>query len=167
MTETIDPQNQPAQTPPPPPKKKRRRWPWVILTIVLLLMLLVLLAPTIISTGPVKSIVVSKINNNLNGTLAVSDWSIGWTSGVTLNGIKVDDERGRRIVEVSSIRVPVSLIAAARGNYDLGDTIIDKPNLVNFEVYEDGSNNLQKLGKPSSPEEKTPHGKKESKLPDV
>src|SRR6185295_3727595 len=98
----------PADPTPPntPPKKRRRRWPWVILAIVLLLVLLVALAPTLLSTAPARSIVVSKINNNLNGTLSVSDWSLGWTSGVVLNGVKVDDASGRRIVEVASIRVP-------------------------------------------------------------
>src|SRR5437762_433886 len=93
--------DQPA-TPPPVKPKKRRRWPWVIGGILLFLILLVLLAPTIASTGAVRSIVIGKINQNLNGKLAVNDWSLGWTSGVTLDSVKIDDEQGRRIAEVGS-----------------------------------------------------------------
>ena len=136
-----------ASAPAAQSRKRRRRWPWVILGIVLVLILLVALAPTLLSTGAGKSFVVSKINNSLNGKLDIADWSIGWTSGVTLNGVKIDDQQGRRVVEVASIKVPMSLIAAARGNYDLGDTVINQPNLVNLEIYEDGSTNLDKLVK--------------------
>src|SRR2546430_2473999 len=137
MTDSTNPTPADPAKPEPPTeerkKKKRRRWPWVILSILVIIILLIAFAPMIASTGPVRSLLISKINNNLNGTLAVNDWSIGWTSGVVLNGVKIDDDRGRRIVEVSSIRVPVSLIGAARGNYDLGDTVIDKPHLVNVQ----------------------------------
>src|SRR4051812_28981669 len=104
-----DPATPAARTPAPKPKK-RRRWPWVIGAILLLLVLLVLLAPTLLSTGPVRSIVIGKVNERLNGKLAVNDWSIGWLSGVTIDGVRVDDERGSRVLEVGRMRVPVSLI---------------------------------------------------------
>src|SRR5262249_54206830 len=151
MTDTADPN--PPLTPTPEPKptpRKRRKWPWVLLALFALLILLVLLAPTIISTSPVRSIVVSRINNSLSGQLDIADWSIGWTSGVTIEGVKLDDAQGKRIAEVSSIRLPISLLGAARGNYDLGDVVIDKPNLVNVEVYANGSTNLDQLAKPST-----------------
>jgi hypothetical protein len=149
-------------------RKRRRRWPWVILGIVVVLILLVALLPTLLSTGAGKSFVVSKINNSLNGKLAIADWSIGWTSGVTLNGVKVDDQHGRRVLEIVRIRVPMSLIAAARGNYDLGETVIDKPNLVNLEIYEDGSTNLDKLVKDAGEKTKKPEDKAgDGKIPDV
>ena len=121
--EPNDPNSPDNQT---PKTKKRRRWPYVAGAIVALFLLLILLAPTIASMGAVRSLVVSKINNSLNGTLAINDWSIGWLSGVWIEGIKIDDQQGRRVVEVDSVRVPISLIGAARGNYDLGEVVIDK-----------------------------------------
>ncbi len=164
--------NVPESTTQPPPAapKKRRKWPWILLGIVGLLILLVLLGPTLASTSPVRSIVISKINASLNGKLDISDWSIGWTSGVTLNGIKLDDDKGRRIVEVSSVRLPISLLGAARGNYDLGNVVVEKPNILNLEVYEDGTTNLDKLAKETPKEAKPAEPKKDekpSKLPDV
>src|SRR5829696_7262458 len=83
-----------------PPKKRRRRWPWVILGIVLLLILLVVLAPTIASTGPVRSLVVGQINKNVNGTVQIADWSLGWTSGIDVGGVKVFDENKMDILEI-------------------------------------------------------------------
>ncbi len=155
--------------PPEPPKKKRRRWPWVLLGLFIVLILLILLAPTLLSTAPARSFAIAQVNNHLNGKLSVNDWSLGWTSGVTLDGVKIDDEQGRRVVEVNSVRVPMSLLSAARGNYNLGEVVIDKPNLVNLEVYPDGTNNLANLVKetPGEKHEKKPKEEKPSKLPDV
>lgn len=147
------------------PPKRRRRWPWVILSILVLLIVLVALAPTLLSTGPAKSFVVGKVNEQLNGKLDVADWSIGWTSGVTLAGVKLDDDKGRRVAEIASIRVPMSLIGAARGNLDFGDTVIDKPNLVNLEIYPDGSTNLDRLAKETT--EKADEQPGDGKLPDL
>jgi hypothetical protein len=141
-----DPTSSNASTP-AAKSRKRRRWPWVIVTLFLLLILLVLLAPTLLSTGPAKSMVLSKVNGYLNGKLDVKEISIGWTSGVTLDSVKIDDDQGATVVEISKIRIPISLIGAARGNFDLGDTVIDKPNLVRFIRYPDGTTNIDKLVK--------------------
>src|SRR5688572_29805839 len=104
------PQNEPA----PAPKKRRlRKWLIALACVIAVILILILLAPTIISTPPVRAMVVSSINENLNGKLAINDWSIGWTSGVTLNGVKIEDEQGVRVIEIASIRVPISLIGAA------------------------------------------------------
>ena len=64
---------QPAgQDAPPPPRKRRwlRRTLLGIGILVLLLLILLALAPTIASTGWARSIVVNKINQNLNGAVS-------------------------------------------------------------------------------------------------
>ena len=77
---------QPPQPAPPPKKKKRRRWLKITLGMVLVLILLVVFLPQIASMGFVRSIVVGKVNDNLNGKVAIADWSLGWTGGVDVNG---------------------------------------------------------------------------------
>src|SRR3712207_3483637 len=88
-----DPTAPQQQPPPPAPRKRRRRWPWVILAIVVLLIVLVALLPTLLSTGAGKSIVLGQANNYVNGKVDIADWSIGWTSGLTINGLKIDDQQ--------------------------------------------------------------------------
>jgi hypothetical protein len=126
----------PAPDEPAKPRKKRRLWLKVIGALVLLLILLVVLLPSIASTGPVKSFVVGKINDNLNGKVEINDWSIGWSSGVDIDGVKVLDQQGVTVLTVSRVRVPIKLIDAAKGNYDIGDVLIERPDLVKCVINE-------------------------------
>ncbi|MDQ3439835.1 MAG: hypothetical protein M3478_05740, partial [Planctomycetota bacterium] len=148
-TPAADPQpDQPVE-----PRKKKRTWLKVIGVVLLLLVLLIVFLPAIASTGPVKSFAVNKINDSLNGKVEINDWSIGWTSGIDVKGVKVLDAQGVTVLTISRVRVPVNLISAARGNYALGDVLVERPDLVKLEIYEDGSTNYDKLVKsdPSTP----------------
>src|SRR5215210_7493325 len=85
----------------PPPKRRRRRiWPKVLLVLLILIMLAVVFAPALLSTAPARSFVVGKINQNLNGLVEINNWALGWTSPVTVSGIKVFDKSGVQILEL-------------------------------------------------------------------
>ncbi|HEV2296398.1 MAG TPA: hypothetical protein VGR35_21320 [Tepidisphaeraceae bacterium] len=139
----------------PKPRKKKRIWFTTLGLLLLLIVLLIVFLPAIASTGPVKSFVVGQINDSLNGTVEINDWSIGWTSGVDIDSVKVLDAQGVTILTISRVRVPINLIDAARGNYALGDVLIERPELVKFVIHEDGTSNYQRLLKtgPASTEE--------------
>ena len=79
-TPPTTPPVQTAKPAAPAPKRRRRRWPWVILILLLLVVGLVALGPTLASTSPVRSMVLSQVNNNLNGKVTIDDWSLGWFS---------------------------------------------------------------------------------------
>src|SRR5206468_4166700 len=117
---------------------------------VLLLLIVVLLAPTIASMGWARNYAVGKINQNINGHVQIANWSLGWTGGIKLDGIKVFDDQNRQMLEVAHVSTQLSLLNAARGNYDLGQTVVDSPDF-NIVRYPDGTTNLQKLKKPAAP----------------
>ena len=91
------------------PKKKKRWLLKSLLALVLLIVLLVLLAPTIASMGFVREIVLGKVNDSLNGKLAIKDWSFGWFSGVHIQGVELSDENNIHLLSVASIDTPISL----------------------------------------------------------
>jgi len=134
----------------PPPRKKKRLWLKVLLALIVIIILLVALAPTIISTGAVKSVVVSQINKNLNGHVEIDSWSLGWTSGIHVNGVKVFDDTNAQIAEMKSFDTDLALIGAARGNIALGNTVVDSPKF-DAKIDKNGKSNFEKLVK-SSPE---------------
>ncbi|HEX8524960.1 MAG TPA: hypothetical protein VF669_22105 [Tepidisphaeraceae bacterium] len=163
----------------PTKRKKRRKWPWILVGLVVLLLILVLLAPTLISSGPVRGMIASKASNYINGSVQIGDMSLGWFSGTRLGGVKVYDEKGVLILELDQFKTQMSLMNAIRGNYNLGDTLVDA-NLTKCTVFEDGSTNYQKLAKKSEtqpqdakPDQKPPQPSEPakpgepSKLPNV
>ncbi|MDP9173695.1 MAG: hypothetical protein M3O30_07495 [Planctomycetota bacterium] len=143
----------PAAAPQAP--KRRRRWGRLILGIVaiviVLLALLVLLAPTLVSTGVARSLVVDRINASyLNGKLEIKDWSFGWTGGIRIEGIQLTDTNNVVIAQIGKITSPISLLHTLSGKIDLGDVQVDGLN-VNAIQDKDGNLNLAKVVKPLPP----------------
>ena len=157
-----DASNPAAPVPTPPVRKRRHVWPFVVGGVVVVLLLLLLLAPTIASTGLVRSVVVSKVNSGfINGTVEIQDWSVGWTSGIKVDGVRLKDANGVQVAELGELSTQLSLLSAIRGNYALGDTVIREGNF-NIVRNPDGTNNLTNLFKPSDSKKST-----SSKIPDV
>ncbi|HSU66755.1 MAG TPA: hypothetical protein VLJ39_07785, partial [Tepidisphaeraceae bacterium] len=162
---------QPAKQPEPVKAKKRRRWPWVILVLFLLLLLLVAMVPTIVSSGIGRSIIVSQVNQRINGRLEMKDLSLGWTGGIRADGIVIYDSSNRQILQLPHFETGLTLLNAARGNYAIGKTEIDGLDvLVSREA--DGSLNWSHIAKSETtskaPEPAKPEtNKAPSKLPSV
>jgi hypothetical protein len=156
------PQDNPPPEPPapsPPPRKKRhwgRRIAIAIAVVVVILIILTLLAPTILSTGPVRRFVVAKVNDQLNGKLQVADWSLGWSGPLKISGVHLYDAAGREILSLGSASTQMGLASALRGQYDLGQTTVDDLNLTHMEIDKDGVTNYQKLVKSSPQASKAP-----------
>ena len=153
-----------AKTPPaepnppaaPTPPRKRPKWVKLLAATAILLVLLVLFIPTIASMGFVRSIVVGKINQNLDGRLAIDDWSLGWFTGTKLYGVHLTGPSGEKIASIEKITTQLSLLSAIRGNYDLGKTDIDGCEFW-IKLDEQGQSNLAKLPKKHTkkPQEQT------------
>ncbi|CAN5459253.1 hypothetical protein BH09PLA1_BH09PLA1_08610 [soil metagenome] len=149
-----------ATVPAPAPKpKKKRRLLKVIAVLVVLLVLLVICAPYIAGTAPVRAIVVSQINNNLNGSVVIDDYSVGWTGGIKASGIKVYDQQKTLLLSVPRVSTQLSLLSAIGGNLNLGDTVVDV-NLDKIVVDKDGNVNLAGLARQQVAEKKPATPKK-------
>lgn len=133
-------------TPEPAPKKKRRLWLKLLGGFLVLLILVVLLIPTIASLSVVRNFVLGKVNQNLNGKVNISNWNIGWTSGVQATGVQIEDDQGQPIFD-GEVSTQLSLLSAIGGNLDLGETVLKGTFVV--KIDEDGTTNLARLLKPS------------------
>ena len=138
----------------PPAKRRRRCWPFIVGGVLLLLVLLVVLLPTIASTGVVRSIVVGQINKAMNGRVQIDSWSLGWTSGQRISGVRVFDAAGSQIAELQSLTTQLSLLDAIQGKYDFGETVIRGLDF-NIKQYADGTNSVTRLVNTTSPKQET------------
>jgi hypothetical protein len=142
--------NVPPSAQPAPAKaaRRRRRWPWILLGVFVLILLLIALLPTILSTGPVRRMVLGRVNQQLNGRAEIDSWSFGWFSGFKLSGIRLADAQGNSVVEVQSVTLPATVPALLNSRKQLGTITIESPK-ASIVLYADGTNNLTRLLKPS------------------
>ncbi len=141
-----------------PPRLKRHWLRWLLIGVgglIVLLFLLLALVPTIASSGMVRTKVVAAINENINGKVEITNWSIGWTGGVRADGINVKDDAGRQILQIEHVSTQLSLIDAIGGKYHLGKTVVDGLDF-NAERYPDGTLNFAHLSKPAKADSTPP-----------
>src|SRR5688500_1858152 len=141
--------------PPQPKRRKRRKWPYVVGGFLLLLILLVVFAPTLAGTGPVRNMILGMVNKNLNGKMEVADWSISWTRGATVKGLKIRDDKGDVVLQASDVRTELSLWNTLRSGFSqfhLGKTEVENLDLTKFHVDENGTPNYAKLAKDTGPD---------------
>ncbi len=114
----------------------------IIAGLIVVLVLLTLIAPTLLSTGPVLSIALRKVNEKLTGHVEVSSLSLGWFSGVLVQGVRVFDSTNAQIAQLNRLSIPIPLWKAALGRYDLGNVVCeglsfdakyDEKHRLNFE----------------------------------
>ncbi len=127
------------------PRQKCRRWPWILGGVLLLIVLLVALLPTLLSTGPLRGMVLRAVNKNLNGSVQVKSWSLGWFSGFTFKEVQVADTQGQAILEIQKVRLPASIPALLDSKKkNLGDIVIESPR-AHLVFYADGTTNLAQV----------------------
>ena len=64
--------------------------------------------------------VLGVVNDSLNGKVEVADWSLGWNSGISVDGLKVyeDKEEGKNLIlQASHARTELSLLKAIKSGF--------------------------------------------------
>ena len=151
---TPPPEKAPSNDAAPKVVKKRRRWPKILAGVLIFLLLVAIFAPSLVSTGIGKSLALSVVNGNLNGKAEIADWSLGWNSGVTVNGLKLIDEKGDVMLQASRHSLAAfALESALKSGFSelaLGKTDIDNLDLTHIDIDANGVPNIAKFLKPSN-----------------
>ena len=74
---------------PVPTKRWKRRLILGLLGLIVVLILLIALLPTILSTSPMRKLVMARINAAMEGQAEVGQWSWGWTRGVHIRDLRL------------------------------------------------------------------------------
>ena len=162
---------------PPSSAAPKRRWVRRLLlstgVAVGGVVLLVAIAPTLLSTGPFVRFALRQVDARLNGRVEVASVSLGWLSGVRVDGLRVFDEAGVQVAQADHVACPMGLWRTVTGRYPLGHTVVDG---LAFDARVDaqGRLNFAQLVKTNPSEPKPPAAPPRgappaapSKLPDV
>ena len=131
--------DQAANTHPKPARGKRGLILKIIGGLIVLFILLILVAPTLISSGPVVSIVLARVNAQLNGKVEIASVSLGWFTGVKVEGVRVFDQSNAQIAQLDHVMVPLPLWKAVLGKLAMGDVVIDG---LSFDAKRDAEGRL-------------------------
>ena len=149
MTQSnLPPTTPPAQTQPQPARKKRK---WILRTILFLILALIVLLPNILNMGFVRSMVLSKVNENLTGKVTIASWSFSWFGSTTIEDIKIQQDN-LTTLSVDKVHVGLNMWRVLTGGmYNLGDVTVSNVKFLLIQ-YPDGTNNFSRLPKTPSTE---------------
>lgn len=111
-------------------KKTATRILKLILALTVIMILLVLfLVPAFISSGQGRRIILSKINNSIDGRIDFADLSMGWFKGIKVSDFGFKDRVGQISAQVKQITTKPHYGSIITGNLSFGKTSIDQPKV--------------------------------------
>jgi len=138
---------------PKSPKKSRKLKILGFTAAALLIVVggVIALAPAIASSLA-PGIIAGQSGTAINGTISVTNVSLGWGGPQRIEGLKIVDESKVEVVNVKSMEVSAGLLSLITGNLDLGTVAVNgvKANVVKRA---NGKTNLEYIQKaPSTPQ---------------
>ena len=120
----------PNNTAKPLPKPRRKRFIlFGVLGLAGVLILALGFLPLLVSTSPVRKLVMARINAAMEGQAEVGQWSWGWISGVHIKDLHLKDALGLARLTVKGIQAKPVLMSLLSGRLALQQTIIDRPTV--------------------------------------
>ncbi|MGA1791997.1 MAG: hypothetical protein ACMUIM_10970 [bacterium] len=101
---------------------------YVLAVIFALLLILIALLPTILSLNPVRRLVLSRVQDAIEGSVRVESWSFGWFTGVKLEDIEFTDPTGLD-VKARKISMSTGLIRLLGRTINFGSLTVVEPDI--------------------------------------
>jgi hypothetical protein len=111
-------------------RKTRRIRRWIAIDTVIIVLIIAFL-PTICSLGPLRRMILKKVNARVDGTVKVEKWSLSWSRGLTFTGIEADIRTPQAATSFRTPKVSISsgLLRLLGKTKDLGTVTITEPVL--------------------------------------
>ncbi len=97
--------------------------------IVVLILLALLLAPALVSSGKGNRLILSKINNSIDGKIDFAGLSMGWFKGIKIADFSFKDNAGQISVQVKELATEPHYGSILAGNLSFGQTTVDAPRV--------------------------------------
>ncbi len=117
----------------PKAEPQKRTWKKVFRLILViaavLIVLAVLLVPVFVSSERGRQIILTGINNAIDGKTDFTHLSMGWFKGIKVADFSFNDNAGRTSVQVRQIATKPHYGSILMGNLSFGQTTIDQPKI--------------------------------------
>jgi len=93
------------------PPRRRRRALRILAIILAAIVLLVVLAPTILSLGVFKGMILARATADLPARIAVDGWSLGWLGPQEVRGLSVETADGEKVARTDRVALDQGLLS--------------------------------------------------------
>ncbi|MHC4889283.1 MAG: DUF748 domain-containing protein [Planctomycetota bacterium] len=111
-------------------KTKTRILKWAMALAVVLIVLVVFLVPAFVSSEKGRKLILTKINNSIDGQINFAGLSMSWLKGVKVADFNFQDSAGQALVRIGQIETKPHYAAILSGTLSFGKTTIDEPVIV-------------------------------------
>ena len=101
----------------------------ILLVMAVLIVLAFLLLPVFVSSEKGRQIILTRINNAVNGKTDFASLSMGWFEGIKVADFSFNDNTGSISVDVKHIATKPHYSSIFSGSLSLGETVIDEPKV--------------------------------------
>jgi len=106
-----------------------KKWKYFLIAVVLTVVAVIVLLPPVISSDSVRRLILSRVNEKIQGDLSIDFWMIGWNEGILFKKIiYTDPEQGIRFTAARATMTH-GLLELAFAPKDLGLITVDSPRL--------------------------------------
>jgi hypothetical protein len=141
------------EPPPRPPTRLRKfikRLTYFGIGLLIIAVVIFFMLPVWMSNEQGRNYLLGRFNKRINGKVTVGSWNLSWFSGTDIRNMVLTSADGKVILSSPHIKTDLTLWSLLWGNYDLGNTIIDSPQIT-ATTYADGTNDFSRLILPSPP----------------
>ena len=120
-----------------------KRFIYILFFICIVVAILTLQLPSILSTDYVKAKIISKVNNQIPGSISIDKIDLHWGKGQLIEGASLKDETGRTVAEFTKLYSDITLWQLLIGQKEFGFTRVKNLNAI-LQWDEFGRSNLKK-----------------------
>lgn len=110
---------------------KKRRWLLIFIPVLIavIIALAIFVFPWYLSSADGQKLILTKVNNSINGKINFENLSVGWFKGITIQDFSFKDNSGEISVQANEISTKPHYGSLIMGNLSFGQTTIDKPQV--------------------------------------
>ncbi len=132
----------------------------VALIIVACCLIFVSFLPMLVSVSSVNQFLLSCINNRIGGKLHAQEIRVGWTDGISIKGLEIEDPQGRKVALIKKISCDVALLSLIHAPAIEGKIEVDSPKISLIDDKNNGHFSLEEVfaapqKTPSQPSQKS------------
>ena len=145
------------------PRRRLKKAALRLLGLVVVLAVLVAMAPTLVSWGVGQGVLLGRLEQQLNGSVALDRLDLAWFGPQYVDRLVITDAGGDRVADLD-LRLSAGLFDLLSGRTDA--LAIDLSGELQGELHEDGSTSFEDLlASSSAPEARREPGRKRSSEP--